>query len=264
MISAVQIPSSVIHLVKNLKKQQFTNYSKQVPLKYGYRVQISEEQRLAAKQLNSFYERQVWGTSDDADNQTLSKEETLAIKEWIDGTPYGFHVLEVGCGSGRFTVPLLNAARSVTALDREKDTFEALSRKIPKKLIKKMRLLCTDFSQPLNKKNQFSSVIMIENLIGMNPRVIERRKIIKNAASLLMKKGILIIGFRVHPANKENEMFYQAMPYGNLFGLAINWSVSCLLREVSTFSNQLKMIITIPGSNRPAGGKMYLTIFEKL
>lgn len=252
---------NISKLIEKIKSQESTS-KKELKLKYGYRIDLSKKELIVAKEINSLYERTVWGTIDDADNRSLSEEEYRIINQWIKGSIFGKDVLEVGCGSGRFTFHLAKEAEKVTALDREKETLLALKGKMPEKFHNKIDLLCLDFSKKNKLKKKYTSVFMIENLLGMNPRFEERKQIILNAEKSILNGGLLFVGFRVHP-KAGNGYFYQSMPYNETVGIAINWSVRQLIHEFLTTTKNLEHMITIKGSNRPAGGKMYIAVFKK-
>lgn len=249
--------------LKHLASERESSYAKKVPLKYGFRARLDSKQQRKAKQLNSLYESQVWGSVDDASNQTLRPDEKKLIAEWLHGTPFGQKVLEVGAGSGRFTLPTLKGVDSLMALDREAPNLKALQKKVSPKERNKLKLLCADFAKPVQIKEKFSCVVLIENLLGMNPIFNDRKAILKNAASLLQKKGLLILGYRIHPQVPPGELFYQAMPYDDIYGIAINWSESRLVEEVYQSSTKLSLLTHQEGSPRPAGGKMHFSLFLK-
>lgn len=252
---------SVLKLIEKIKSQRHAS-QKKLKLKFGYRISLSKNELVSAKKINSLYESMVWGTVDDAANQSLSIEENKIIQHWIKDSIYGQNVLEVGCGSGRFTFHLAEQAQKVTALDREKDTLNALQLKESFKSVKNITNICLDFSKKTDLKNRFTSIFMIENLLGMNPRLNERKQIIINAEKALLKNGLLFVGFRVHP-DAGKKYFYQSMPYKEMMGIAINWSEHHLIKEFNQNSKKLKHLLTIKGTNRPAGGKMYIAIFQK-
>jgi ubiquinone/menaquinone biosynthesis C-methylase UbiE len=253
--------NSTLKLIEKIKLQRQSS-EKKIKLKYGYKIVLSKQELLDAKKINSLYESMVWGTVDDADNQSISSEEKKIIQRWIKDSIYGQDVLEVGCGSGRFTFHLSKLAKKVTALDREQDTLNALQDKKQINKAKNINCLCLDFSKKIGLKNRFTSIFMIENLLGMNPRFLERKQIILNAEKALLKDGLLFVGFRVHP-DAGKKYFYQSMPYQDLMGIAINWSEQHLIKEFKQTSKSLKHKLTIEGTKRPAGGKMYIAIFEK-
>lgn len=246
-------------LVENIKLQERPGKNK---LRFGYPIRLSPKQMAAAIKLNSLYERMVWGAVDDADHQSLSSEENHVLEKWIKNSIYGANVLEVGCGSGRFTIPLAMHAKKTTALDRENKNLFAMKKKMPIQLRKRVKRVCADFSKKFNSSDEYSAVIMIENVLGMNPRSKERKQMILNAQKALMKGGLLFIGFRVHPKIKEG-YFYQSMPYQDIMGISMNWSVQHLLKELKTTAKKMKHLFTLEGSKRPAGGTMFVAVFEK-
>lgn len=238
-------------------------------LKVGWRVSLTEEQQRLAAEMNRLYSGLVWGYCDNSYVSRVALNERRLLKTWLAGTVWGAKVLEVGCGSGRLTCYLSRLARKVTAIEREPAGIRRTrARVLPRR---GLSLKCVDLlSFPLTSR--FSCVLLLENVLGMNPEPRQRLKLIHRAFELLQPGGILIIGFRVMPQHRSTGSSFQAIPYTartaqgvpyQLVGVTVTWSVQGFLRELRLCKARFRILHTSAGSARKVGGRMHYLILSK-
>lgn len=258
--------SPVKELIDKLSLQEKTAEK----LKYGFVAKFKNEKDLrSAKALNSIYESLVWGHVDDADNDRVCNDEKSVIRDFFKESVYGTHLLEVGCGSGRISKELLHASQSFSVLDREPAVIRRI-RSILSKQGRSVSYNIADFSKRVALPHQHSAVVLMENLLGMNPMAPDRIRIIRNAFQLLRSKGIAVFGVRVRSDIKSGIEF-QAMPYSfafqkvrrRIFGIAINWSKNGFIDDVCKSGIRAKLVEWRVGNPRPAGGRMAFAILQK-
>lgn len=248
-------------------------------LKYGFEAELSRKDRTTAKVLNSVYESLVWGKLDDADHQGLASDEANLIKRWIRGSVYSANVAEVGSGSGRISRHLIPVCERLSLIEREALALgrsrTRLRGAVGPEQLRTVKFINADFGSTnsgLEKHSKFSAILLLENLIGMNPLEEDRRTIIKNAEKLLQVGGIAVFAHRVRPDISKGIRF-QVMPYEFTFrrklprttvGFAINWSATAIQKEIQATSRGLQIVDYLQGASRPAGGTMNYVVVRKI
>ncbi|MEO8164124.1 MAG: class I SAM-dependent methyltransferase [Betaproteobacteria bacterium] len=100
--------------------------------------------------------------------------------------------LEIGCGTGRFTVPLAERVNKLTAVDISKEMLKVTEEKLRARgLEKKVRLIEGDAKHICLPDAQFD-VILSFNAINHIP---DYGDVIKEAARLLKPGGVLVLGY---------------------------------------------------------------------
>ncbi|OGF31401.1 hypothetical protein A2223_00905 [Candidatus Falkowbacteria bacterium RIFOXYA2_FULL_35_8] len=126
-------------------------------------------------------------------NDEMSLVARNEISQFLDFAKIeaGMKILEIGCGAGRFTVPLLKRDVYVTGTDISQKSLEALDLYCNKlNLAHRLHLINTDFDKPLFK-NEFD-VIIIGNVIHhFNPEI--KFEILRNITKALKPGGQIVI-----------------------------------------------------------------------
>jgi SAM-dependent methyltransferase len=241
--------------------------SKSKKLKYGFELMPRLVIPLKLKMVNQQYESLVWGTQDDADHTGLAKDEQKILKQILKMKTQ--NTLEVGPGSGRVTRYILKRTDFCSIIEREPAVMKKLKEKIDPHNKMFQQTVVGDFSKKLDRRllGKFDRVILIENMLGMNPCLKDRLNIFKNAARVLKPDGMALFGFRVR-ADITSGYRVQIMPYEyrdggarkQWFGCALNWSVSGFLSDLKKSKAPLSCEKVVAGQSRPAGGRMYFAV----
>ena len=99
-------------------------------------------------------------------------------------------VLELGCGTGKFTIPIAEKALSVTAVDSSAAVLQvAQSKAAAAGLSQKINFICMDLEKGIPLKEYFTFVLAAFCL----HHVILYSKVIKDSADRLTNKGTLVV-----------------------------------------------------------------------
>lgn len=255
------------NLIEKLNNQE--NIGKK--LKYGYRVKLSNQENIYSRELNKLYSSVIWGIEDSAANNSLCFDEINALDEFFKDSTLRKVVFEVGCGSGRITRYLSKIAERLETADYDENVVKRFHINNPD--LKNVTINTLDFSKKISSKKRYSSIILFENLIGMNTIEQDRIQIINNIENLLEINGVSLLAFRVDPTIKQGDFCYQAMDWittldgvnkTKIFGICLNWSIGYLVNLINSASKKLKIVSIDEGAERPAGGYMYYAKIQKI
>ena len=98
-------------------------------------------------------------------------------------------ILDIGCGDGSLSLPLLTESNHITFLDRSKSMLELVRSRIPKGCADRTAFLNLDFTDAPLREESFDLVICV----GLMAYIADRRSIIRKIASVLRPGGTLII-----------------------------------------------------------------------
>ena len=106
-------------------------------------------------------------------------------------------VLDVGCGTGRFSFSLADSAESIIGIDLSKKNIESAEKKLKKYPSKKIIFYHTTVSELLKNDHQFDYAVITYVIHEVNPE--ERIDLLLQMSKIADK---IIIGDYMVPANK--------------------------------------------------------------
>jgi ubiquinone/menaquinone biosynthesis C-methylase UbiE len=98
-------------------------------------------------------------------------------------------ILDIGCGDGSISTPLLNSKRRLTLLDVSPGMLSIARSRVPEELSSRATLVNQDFMQVPFEKNFFDLVICV----GVLAHVVSPQDLIAKIASVLKPGGTLIL-----------------------------------------------------------------------
>lgn len=115
------------------------------------------------------------------------------IPFWISCTEGRKKILEVACGTGRVTIPLVNSGKDVYALDYSEAMLDILKEKIENLNIEKekIKLLCQDMRN-MKIDEKFDVILITSNSVNHLEKTEDFEKMLDSANSLLSDDGILV------------------------------------------------------------------------
>ncbi|MDX6444411.1 MAG: Methyltransferase domain [Blastocatellia bacterium] len=238
-------------------------------LSYGFLAPLTTSQQIAATKLNSIYSKVLWGICNDADNRSIRQDEKELLTGYLKESVWGSEVIEVGTGSGRLTGYASTVCKQLVAIDRDPTVVARLKSRSFIKKRKNIKIVCADLIQ-LKQEDQYSALLLMENLIGMYLKETCRRQILQKALEVIRPGGLAFISFRV--VEQSSPLSFQAMPYDaklpsgeriHLFGVVVNWTVAAFMKELDKVSREVHLIDLHEGGKRPAGGTMFTAILKK-
>lgn len=153
---------------------------------------------------SEFWDRNAKRISDiNSQMSEIAKQEIENFFAFID-IKFNLNILEIGCGSGRFTIPLLRKGHWVTGTDVSAKNLEELqcfakNEKLDDKLILKE----TSLEEPLFE-NKFDLAILGNVIHHFNP--IKKQQILENIVKSLKPGGQIVIF-------EPNALFPFFLPY---------------------------------------------------
>jgi 2-polyprenyl-3-methyl-5-hydroxy-6-metoxy-1,4-benzoquinol methylase len=130
------------------------------------------------------FERPQWYVTSQAFNIKIRVE---TIKEFTRNFKPE-NILDIGCGDGSLSLPLLTESNHITFLDRSKSMLELVSSRIPSGWNDRISLLNMDFMDARFGEQKFDLIVCV----GVMAYVTDRRSFVRKAASLLRPGGTLI------------------------------------------------------------------------
>ena len=113
-------------------------------------------------------------------------------RETVDRVVQGKHyseILDIGCGDGSISVPLLNSNCRLTLLDVSPGMLSIARSRVPEELLSRVKFVNQDFMQVPFEKNSFDLVICV----GVLAHVVSPQDLIAKIASVLKPGGTLIL-----------------------------------------------------------------------
>ncbi len=107
--------------------------------------------------------------------------------------PKNSSILELGCGVGRVTHPLIEMGFSVTAVDNSKEMLT---------YVKEAKTVCADI-ESLKLMEKFDAVLLMSHMINF-PNDLTRQKLLKTCKSHLKPSGVVII--QCHPKDLSEKL----------------------------------------------------------
>lgn len=159
------------------------------------------------KDLNFQEAEQIRFWNQKSQHETFEILDWVGIKEQNDFFKFAnvsgrLNVLEIGAGTGRWTISLLQRGLKVTATDISSKSLGVLKEKAQRlNLEKKLEIICDNFEKPLFK-SCFDAVFCFGVIHHFDPN--KRNLILKNIAISLKKGGSIYI---LEP-NPLNPLFY--------------------------------------------------------
>ncbi|MCC7130008.1 MAG: hypothetical protein B6D39_05580 [Anaerolineae bacterium UTCFX2] len=101
---------------------------------------------------------------------------------------YPGSVLELGCGTGRLLIPLLQAGHAVVGLDHDRDMLAALQSSLPPETRPALQLIQADFSA-FHLERKFSSILLPCNTYSAL-NLDQRSRLLENVHRHLLPGGI--------------------------------------------------------------------------
>lgn len=144
------------------------------------------------------------------------KFEFLNFFSFLD-SPKNLKLIELGCGYGRFVLPLLNMGYEVTAVDISKSSLMEIQVEAKRKsLDKKLNIVESDFTKPMFL-NKFDAAFCISTFHLLAEKEKDRKKILFNLVRSLKPCGTLML-IEPNPLNPFYYPFY-------LFSSQVSWQV---------------------------------------
>jgi|GEM_PF-3194985 len=238
-------------------------------LRVGFRANVIGARLRSASELNRVYSSLVWGYCDNSYLGHIDPVERRFLSAWLRKSVWRASVLEVGCGSGRLTRFLVTLAGQVTAIDRDMAIIARARARLARS--RSLKLRRADLLD-MKGEESFSAVLLLENMLGMNPRYAERAELLNRAVALLRPGGLLVVGFRVMKQPRGAQRSFQIVPYVactpergrvRVFGSLITWSRRGFERELASRRRGLRVLQITPGARRRVGGRMYYVLAIK-
>lgn len=126
-------------------------------------------------------------------------------------------IVELACGSGRVTIPLLQLRRPITALDSSKDLLTILRARFQELCVERsgeIDVMSVDLSLPHWEralKGKCGAVVMATTSIGLFSQE-ERARILSGIAASLLPKATVCISLAEHPIEAEGAGVFHEVP----------------------------------------------------
>lgn len=131
------------------------------------------------------FERPHWYVSRNAFNIKIRIE---TIREFTRHLKPN-NILDIGCGDGSLSLPLLTESNHITFLDRSKSMLDLVMSRIPRSCADRIDLLNMDFMDCRLQEEAFDLIICV----GVMAYIEDGRSFIRKIATLLKPGGTLII-----------------------------------------------------------------------
>ncbi len=157
----------------------------------------------------------------------------------------GSSVLDIGCGTGRFVIPIAKIASHVTAIDMAKESIKLLRAKAKKEHLENISASVMDFHDlPSSKKFDY---VLLVNVVHHVPEVEELFEKIKQ---VLKKNGRVVI-FECNPLNPLFIPFFivykQVTMHANKEYLRSNiWTLQSIIKKGGYTVTQCKKYAFLP------------------
>ena len=139
----------------------------------------------AQEVLTTAFDRPQWYVKGQAFNISIRVE---SVKYWTRNLKPE-NILDIGCGDGSLSLPLLDETNHLTFLDRSQGMLDLVFSRIPKGASDRIELLNTDFMAADLAEQSFDLIICV----GVMAYVSDRPAFLAKIAKLLRPGGVLII-----------------------------------------------------------------------
>ena len=166
----------------------------------------------------------------------------------VEGKEYS-NILDIGCGDGSISVPLLNARSRLTLLDISDAMLSRARSRVPTDLISRATFVNQDFMEVPFEEKTFDLLICV----GVLAHVASPSKVIAKLASLLTPGGTLILectdGFhfmgRISRARNRVAWIFRPPKYKlNVLSAA---EILAMAREGLRLTNEFRYALPLPG-----------------
>lgn len=140
-------------------------------------------------QVRSFFNDSDY-LKDSADRITIRSQ---LVKQFL-GTPHNIRILDIGCGDGSLSLPLLNETNSVTFIDIAENMLETVRKKIPDKYRIRTQIIHGSFDRICDDE-KFDVVICV----GVIAHVTNVSDLWTKICSILEPDGLLIVETTPNP-----------------------------------------------------------------
>ncbi len=114
------------------------------------------------------------------------------ISFWVDQCKNKDTILEVACGTGRITLPIIESGKKVYALDYSQAMLDILDSKIKEKgYADKIEIMCQDM-RDIKCKEKFDVVLITSNSVNHLEKSEDFEKMLQSVYSILKEGGILV------------------------------------------------------------------------
>lgn len=129
---------------------------------------------------------------------------TETVGKLLEGKTF-VDMLDIGCGDGSISAPLLTASRHLTLLDISTAMLSLARSRVPDELASRVTVVNQDFMQAKFKKNAFDLIICL----GVLAHVASPAEVIAEVVSVLKPGGTLILECTdaYHPMGRINRMY---------------------------------------------------------
>lgn len=115
------------------------------------------------------------------------------IKFWVDSCKDADKILEIACGTGRVTFPIIESGKKVSALDYSEAMLDILREKAEEKKYNSnhLEIYCQDM-RDMNFKNKFNVILITSNSVNHLEKTEDFERMLNSAFDLLEDDGLLI------------------------------------------------------------------------
>jgi len=170
----------------------------------------------------------------------------------VEGKEYN-NILDIGCGDGSISIPLLNARSTLTLLDISTAMLSLARSRVPAEYLSRVTFVNQDFMEVPFEKNTFDLLICV----GVLAHVASPQKVIAKLASILKPGGTLILectdGFhfmgRINRFRNQVAWIFRPPKY-ELNVLSAGEILAMAQREGLKVTSEFRYALPLPGLNR--------------
>lgn len=239
-------------------KKYLLDYVKAAPMVgRGFLLDTSRLPPSAVLALCNEYQEVAWGITNWARHSAIERDELDVIQRYVGGE----HGLEIGAGSGRVTMHLLERFEKLTATDIVPSALREIERQADARSIKEGRVILTvdDIIETKLKKESYDVVMFWENGLGAILDARKRQKALYNMTKLLRAGGRLILGLRNLVSVPVDQLMIAAQT-NLVMGIYHTFTADEIRNSMP---GNIRLIAEEQGLARPAGGHQIFLIFQK-
>lgn len=210
--------------------------------------------REGLSQLNADYNAIAWGPASWAKHAVIAPDELCIIDKFVVGK----RALEVGAGSGRVSFTVSRIVGHLTATDCVREIVDSLA--IDPRLPANVSVMLDDIRSSRLLSDSFDLVLWWENGLGGILDAAERIRALDHVARLLSPGGRLILATR-RIGNASIDHLMPTSRCDDVMGVYHTFSNEEILQSIPP---KMRVIETVAGDERPAGGMQFFHIVQKL